>query len=77
MDGPRDYVVVFERAETGGWGAWVPDLPGCFATGTTRQECEQRIREGIAFHIDGLRADGMDVPEPSAVDATVVHVDAA
>jgi predicted RNase H-like HicB family nuclease len=52
-----NYTVVFERApET--FAAYVPDLPGCIATGETREEVEALIREAIAFHIDGLREAG-------------------
>lgn len=59
----KPYLVVFEKSATG-YGAYVPDLPGCVATGSTRQEAEQLIREAIAFHIEGLVLDGMPVPEP-------------
>lgn len=71
------YLVVFERAEDGGFGAWAPDLPGCFGVGATRDECEQVMREAIAFHIEGLREFGEPVPPPVAVDATLVSVPAA
>jgi predicted RNase H-like HicB family nuclease len=43
----------------------VPDLPGCIATGTSASEVEQLIREAISFHLEGLREDGIDIPEPS------------
>jgi predicted RNase H-like HicB family nuclease len=48
------------------YSAYVPDLPGCVATGSTREDVEQRIREAIYFHLDGLREDNMPIPEPSA-----------
>lgn len=60
----KGYAVVFEKADTG-WSAWVPDLPGLGVAGTTFDETEQLIREGIEFHIEGLRADGDPVPEPT------------
>jgi predicted RNase H-like HicB family nuclease len=60
------YGIVIERAE-GNYSAYVPDLPGCVATGQTVPEVEQRIREAIQFHIEGLREDGLDVPEPAAL----------
>jgi len=44
----------------------VPDLSGCVATGETRQECLQNIREAISMHIDGMREDGLPIPEPSS-----------
>jgi predicted RNase H-like HicB family nuclease len=71
------YLVVFERAEDGGFGAWAPDLPGCFAVGATRDECERVMREALAFHIEGLREFGEPVPAPAAVDAALVSAPAA
>ena len=55
------YAVVIEKAK-GNYSAYVPDLPGCVATGATVAEVEAEIREAIRFHIDGLKADGLDVP---------------
>ncbi len=60
------YAVVIEKSKTG-FGAYVPDLPGCVAVAETLSETEQLIREAIEFHLDGLREDGIRVPEPSAV----------
>jgi len=59
------YAVVIEKAQ-GNYSAYVPDLPGCVATGATVQEVEQQIREAINFHIEGLREDGIAVPEPTS-----------
>ncbi|HLS57185.1 MAG TPA: type II toxin-antitoxin system HicB family antitoxin [Zeimonas sp.] len=59
------YAVVIERAE-GNYSAYVPDLPGCIATGATVAEVEAAIREAIVFHVEGLRADGLPVPAPSS-----------
>jgi predicted RNase H-like HicB family nuclease len=69
------YMVVVERGETS-WGAHVPDLPGCVAVGETREEVLRLIREGIEFHIDGLRQDGLPVPTPSS-EGEFVEVGAA
>lgn len=55
------YAVVIEQAE-GNYSAYVPDLPGCVATGATLADTEQAIREAIAFHLDGLREDGDPIP---------------
>jgi predicted RNase H-like HicB family nuclease len=66
------YLVVFERGREGGFGAWVPDLPGCVAAGASRAECEQAIREAIAFHIEGMRERGEPVPASAATDAVLV-----
>ncbi len=61
----REYAVVFEKTPTG-WSAYAPDLPGLGVAGTTYNETEELLREGIVFHIEGLLADGDPVPEPSA-----------
>ena len=60
------YGVVIERAN-GNFSAYVPDLPWCVATGATTEEVEQQIREAIRFHLDGLRQDGLPVPEPTTI----------
>ncbi|MEO6808879.1 MAG: type II toxin-antitoxin system HicB family antitoxin [Isosphaeraceae bacterium] len=66
----REYAVLYERGERN-WSAYVPDLPGCVATGKTREETEQHIREAIVFHIEGLVIDGDPVPEPTLEVGTV------
>jgi predicted RNase H-like HicB family nuclease len=67
------YAVVIEKAE-GNYSAYVPDLPGCVATGANVEEAEAQIREAIAFHLDGLREDGLPMPPPSSY---VEYVDVA
>ena len=57
------YAVIIEKAENN-YSAYVPDLPGCVATGRTRAETARNIREAIAFHLEGLREDGIPIPEP-------------
>ena len=59
------YAIVIEKAE-GNFSAYVPDLPGCVATGETEEEAEVRIREAIDFHLQGLREDGEVIPLPSS-----------
>ena len=59
------YAVVIEKAESN-FAAYVPDLPGCVASGSTRQEIEKLIQEAIQFHIAGLREDGLPIPSPSS-----------
>jgi len=59
------YAVVIEKAESN-YAAYVPDLPGCIATGATIAETEREIQEAIRFHLEGLRADGLPIPEPSS-----------
>lgn len=60
------YAVVIEKA-AGNYSAYVPDLPGCVATGDTVAAVEAEIREAIRFHLDGLRDDGAPIPEPTAI----------
>ncbi len=64
MTGYR-FLIVIEKAD-GNYSAYAPDLPGCVATGATPEETKQRMAEAIALHIQGLREDGLKVPEPSA-----------
>jgi predicted RNase H-like HicB family nuclease len=59
------YAIVIEKAETN-YSAYVPDLPGCVATGASIQQVETEIREAIEFHIEGLREDGSLIPPPSS-----------
>ena len=67
------YAIVIEKAE-GNYSAYVPDLPGCIATGATIEETEQQIREAVEFHLDGMREDGEPIPSPSS---QVEYVDVA
>ena len=60
------YAVVIEKAE-GNYSAYVPDLPGCVATGETVAAVEAEIREAIRFHVDGLKEDGIEIPTPSSI----------
>jgi predicted RNase H-like HicB family nuclease len=59
------YAIVIEKAD-GNFSAYVPDLPGCVATGATVEETESQIREAIEFHLAGLREDGTPIPQPSS-----------
>ena len=59
------YAVVFEKTPNN-YSAYLPDLPGCVATGATHEEVERNIREAIAFHLEGMRDDGLPIPEPAA-----------
>ncbi len=60
------YAIVIEKAGKN-YSAYAPDLPGCIATGATVEETEREMREAIRFHIEGLREDGLAVPEPVSV----------
>lgn len=60
------YAVVIEKAE-GNYSAYVPDLPGCVATGDSVATVEREIRDAIRFHIEGLKEDGLPVPAPTSI----------
>ena len=59
------YAIVIEKAE-GNFSAYVPDLPGCVATGVTVEEAESQIREAIEFHLEGMREDGIAIAQPAS-----------
>ncbi len=62
----KRYAIVIEKAQSN-FAAYVPDLPGCVATGATVEETESLLRDAIALHIEGLREDGIEAPEPTSV----------
>ena len=59
------YAIVIEKAGNN-YGAYVPDLPGCIATGETVEHVKTEIRDAIRFHIEGMQEDGLEVPPPSS-----------
>ena len=69
------YVVIVEQGENG-IGAYVPDLPGCVAVGETKEEVLRLIDEAVELHLEGLREDGLPIPEPSS-SSEYVEVGAA
>lgn len=62
----KRYAIVIEKAKAN-YGGYVPDLPGCVATGDTVEETERLLREAIELHLEGMREDGSPIPEPSSV----------
>ena len=66
-----EYVVVYERAEDGGWGAYLPDLPGVVALGRTRDEVAEGIREAVATYAAEMANLGRTMPAPVAATGTV------
>jgi predicted RNase H-like HicB family nuclease len=66
-----EYVVIYEQAEDGGWGAYLPDLPGVVAVGATREEVSAGIQEALTAYADELRADGRRLPAPLHAVGTV------
>jgi predicted RNase H-like HicB family nuclease len=57
------YLVIIEKTKTG-FSAFSPDLPGCVATGATREEMERNMKDAIAFHLEGMHQEGLGVPQP-------------
>ena len=70
MVGTLRYLIIIEPTATG-FSAWSPDLPGCITTGASTEQIEANMREAIAFHLDGLRADGQPVPQAHTIAAYV------
>ena len=66
-----EYVVIFERAEDGGWGAYLPDLPGVVALAATRHEVSERIHEAVEAYVQEMAALGQPLPEPVALAGTI------
>jgi predicted RNase H-like HicB family nuclease len=60
------YAIVIEKTSNN-YLAYAPDLPGCAATGATLAEVQQQIKEAIEFHLEGLREDGLPIPEPTTL----------
>ena len=69
------YLVIYESSDDG-FGAYVPDLPGCVAVGDTRAEVEQLIRKAISLHVADMRATGQAIPEPTSQSELVELVEA-
>ncbi|MDO9333349.1 MAG: type II toxin-antitoxin system HicB family antitoxin [Dehalococcoidales bacterium] len=61
----KKYLIIYEKTN-GNYSAYLPDMPGCIATGRTRKEVENNIREAIIFHIEGLKEDGLPLPKPAS-----------
>ena len=66
-----EYVVIYEQADDGGWGAYIPDLPGVVAVGPTRDEVTGRIKEALTAYSDDLRGNGQMLPRPHHTAGTV------
>lgn len=59
------YAIVIEKGAGSNYSAYVPDLPGCIATADSIEEIKQLMQEGIAFHLEGMREDGLPIPAPT------------
>ena len=69
------FTVIYEKGPTS-WGAYVPDLPGVISVGDSREEVERLIHEAIAFHLEGMREEGIPLPAPSSF-AGIIEVNPA
>ena len=65
------YLVIIEKTDNG-YSAYVPDLPGCISVGDSKEEVEDNIQEAIVFHLDGMKEDGLDIPEPTTESLTML-----
>lgn len=65
-----DYLVVYEQTDDGGWGAYLPDLPGVVAMGESRDEVERLIHEGVEIYLEEMAADAR-LPDPVAAAGTI------
>lgn len=59
------YAIIIEKASDGGYGAYVPDLPGCVSMGETKEEVIENIADAIRFHLEGMKAEGLPIPIPT------------
>lgn len=66
----KKYLVIVEKTATG-FSAFSPDVPGCGSTGKTKEEVERNIQEAIEFHLEGLREEGYEIPEPSSYSSYI------
>jgi predicted RNase H-like HicB family nuclease len=59
------YAIIIEKATDGGYGAYVPDLPGCIGMGATKEEAMENVAEAIQFHLEGMKTEGLPIPAPT------------
>ena len=67
-----EYLIIFEKNLQGHFGVFVPDLPGCVSIGDTLKEAKKNIKDAIELHIEGMKAEGYEIFEPSAFADSVV-----
>jgi predicted RNase H-like HicB family nuclease len=66
------YAIIIEKAADGGYGAYVPDLPGCVGMGDSHESALQNVAEAIKFHLDGMKEEGLPIPAPSSEVENIV-----
>jgi predicted RNase H-like HicB family nuclease len=64
------YLIVIEQTNTG-FSAYSPDLPGCVSTGATREAVEANMREAVEFHLEGMKSEGLEIPQPTSSSAYI------
>lgn len=67
----KQYLIIYEKNEQGHFGAYVPDLPGCFSFGDTMEEAEKNIKEAIDLHIEGLKSEGYSIPDSKSTAGSI------
>lgn len=67
----KKYLIIIEKTDTG-FSSYVPDLPGCIATGKTKEEVEKNIYEAIQFHLEGMKTEGLSIPDSSTESEIMV-----
>lgn len=66
----KKYLVIFEKAKKN-WAAYSPDVPGCVATGKTKEVTSRNFAEALKFHFEGLKEDGLPIPEPTTISEKI------
>ena len=66
----KKFLIIVEKTSAG-FSAYSPDVPGCGSTGKTNEEVERNIQEALEFHLDGLRQEGYEIPEPSSYSSYI------
>lgn len=72
----RTYIAMVHKDPDSDYGVSFPDLPGCITVGSTPEEAHEMAREALALHLEGLAADGHEIPPPGSADAALLHEDA-
>jgi predicted RNase H-like HicB family nuclease len=60
-----EYLVIIEKTDRN-YSAYLPDIPGCIATGDTKEDVLNRLKKALVMHVEGLREDGLPIPEPTS-----------
>lgn len=67
----KTYTIIIQRTPDSSFGAYVPDLPGCIGMGDSKKEVIENIEQAIRFHLEGLREEGLDIPDPNSEALTI------